>query len=587
MYKPEIKPPQRSEEIITDFCGLDRRLKAAENTFFDEKNISSQSFPAVSSRNKRGVFNIGGDGLHGLFGKDRLCFIKNGRLYYGDEAVTGLTFLGSEAKRSFVSMGSKLLVFPDKVYVNTLDVSDCGSLEAEFLAGDGVSVSFSMCRRGGEEEENIISSATPPESPENGTLWLDTSGEVYTLNVYSSDEEIWSEISETYVKISSPNIGAQFKKGDGIALSGIKEASLNGTFVVQSKTSDSLVIIGIIHAAFTQKGGVSVTRKLPDMDFVCENGNRLWGCSSKNNEIYASKLGDPENFNCFEGLSTDSYAVTVGTDGEFTAAVSYRGYALFFKENCLHKIYGGYPPFTVTSSYLRGVQKGSERSVALLNESLYYKSPTCICRYDGGVPVSISAPLGSEYYKDAVGEALGDIYSVCMSDRNNKRTLFSFDEQSGVWHKEDGVDVKEFAKCNCNLYFLAKKDGETKLYLSDGEVTYGNFANVLGGFSLEESVSWLLETGLWGTALPGNKYYSNIELRMSVKENTTVKISFSYDDSGVWEKETEFTAKKTGSYTVPCITRRCDCLKIRIEGKGSARLLSIARVYERGSNLNV
>ena len=74
---------------------------------------------------------------------------------------------------------------------------------------------------------------------------------------------------------------------------------------------------------------------------------------------------------------------------------------------------------------------------------------------------------------------------------------------------------------------------------------------------------------------------------MSVKENTTVKISFSYDDSGVWEKETEFTAKKTGSYTVPCITRRCDCLKIRIEGKGSARLLSIARVYERGSNLNV
>ena len=203
------------------------------------------------------------------------------------------------------------------------------------------------------------------------------------------------------------------------------------------------------------------------------------------------------------------------------------------------------------------------------------------------MPVSISAPLGSEYYKDAVGEALGDIYSVCMSDRNNKRTLFSFDEQNGVLHKEDGIDVKEFAKYNCNLYFLAKKDGETKLYLSDGEVTYGNFANVLGGFSLEESVSWLLETGLWGTALPGNKYYSNIELRMSVKENTTVKISFSYDDSGVWEKETEFTAKKTGSYTVPCITRRCDCLKIRIEGKGSARLLSIARVYERGSNLNV
>lgn len=587
MYKPSLRPPGRTEEIITDFYGLDRRLKAAENTFFDEKNMSSQGFFSASSRNRRGIFNIGGEKLSGLFGKDRLCFIKNGKLYYGDEAVTGLTFQNTDKKRSFVSMGSRLCVFPDKVYVDTKNLSDCGSLEAEFSVGDGVSISFFQCRRDGEAEENIISSPVAPESPENGTLWLDTSKGSYTLNVYSEDTEMWNEISKTYVKISSPNIGAGFEKGDGIDLSGVKDDALKGSYIIQSKTADSITVEGIIPAAFTQKGSVRVSRRLPDMDFVCENGNRLWGCSSKNNEIYASKLGDPKNFNCFEGLSTDSYAVTVGTDGEFTTAVSYRGYAMFFKENCLHKIYGGYPPFSVSSSYLRGVQKGSERSVALLNEALYYKSPTCVCRYDGGVPISVSAPLGSEFFKDAVGEALGDRYAVCMSDRSNKRTLFVFDEQSGVWHKEDDIDVQEFAKCNCNLYFLAKKDGETKLYLADGEVAYGNFASVLGGFSLEESVPWLLETGLWGTALSGNKYYSNIELRLSVKENTTVKISFSYNDSGVWEKEAEFTAKKTGSYTVPCITARCDSLKIRIEGKGAMQLLSIARVSERGSNINV
>ena len=66
------------------------------------------------------------------------------------------------------------------------------------------------------------------------------------------------------------------------------------------------------------------------MDFICENENRLWGC--KEDTIYSSKLGDPFNWNVFDGLSTDSYAVNVRIDGDFTACCSYLGYPVFFKE---------------------------------------------------------------------------------------------------------------------------------------------------------------------------------------------------------------------------------------------------------------
>ena len=55
------------------------------------------------------------------------------------------------------------------------------------------------------------------------------------------------------------------------------------------------------------------------------------------NELYACKLGDFKNWNCFLGISTDSYVASVGTDGPWTGAVTYLGNPIFFKETCLHK----------------------------------------------------------------------------------------------------------------------------------------------------------------------------------------------------------------------------------------------------------
>lgn len=57
---------------------------------------------------------------------------------------------------------------------------------------------------------------------------------------------------------------------------------------------------GYGHAARVSK--IELERKAPEMDFVIECGNRLWGCryevtdqSRLYNEIYASKLGDFKN----------------------------------------------------------------------------------------------------------------------------------------------------------------------------------------------------------------------------------------------------------------------------------------------------
>lgn len=35
-----------------------------------------------------------------------------------------------------------------------------------------------------------------------------------------------------------------------------------------------------------------------------------------------------ENWNCFEGIATDSYAASVGSDGDFTGCIGHMGYRL-------------------------------------------------------------------------------------------------------------------------------------------------------------------------------------------------------------------------------------------------------------------
>lgn len=121
-----------------------------------------------------------------------------------------------------------------------------------------------------------------------------------------------------------------FTAGDGVAIEGCREESINGSHVLEAAEDGSLVVPGMIASQATQTEELTVRRSVPEMDFVIESGNRLWGCKygvvdgKAVNEIYASKLGF-KNWNCYAGRSTDSYAAARGSDGPFTGAADYLG----------------------------------------------------------------------------------------------------------------------------------------------------------------------------------------------------------------------------------------------------------------------
>ena len=74
-------------------------------------------------------------------------------------------------------------------------------------------------------------------------------------------------------------------------ISGCREDALNGTHVIQDIGDGWIKIIAAIEKDGSQEAALTIERKLPDMDFLTVAENRLWGCSSKAHEIYASKSG--------------------------------------------------------------------------------------------------------------------------------------------------------------------------------------------------------------------------------------------------------------------------------------------------------
>lgn len=581
MNYPYLTEMKTNRRIIDNFRGYNHNLKIARNEFFDMKNMTSASFPLLSPRGKRGIY-ASPENARGLIAKDSLCYI-DGKDFVINQYKVDMN-LSDELPKKMVSIGAYVIILPDKKYINTQDITDFGNIEAEYSSVEGQTVSFELCKIDGSAYMDPVVSSSEPQNPVNLDLWIDTSSEPHTLKQYSEASGIWVSIPTTYIKISSPGIGRAFNAFDGISISGVEVSlpDLNASMVIQDKGDDYIVVIGLLDSGtvVSQTTPITVKREMPSMDFVIESGNRLWGCRygiAKNgsvvNEIYASKLGDFKNWNCFMGISTDSYATSVGSDGVFTGAVTHNGYPIFFKEDCIHKVYGTEPSnFQIQNTIGRGVQKGSSESLAIVNEVLYYKTKNGICAYDGSFPIEISEQFGEEKYFEAVGGGHSNKYYVSMKDAEGNSNLFVFDTAKKLWHREDETDVVDFCSADNEMYFIDRKNGKIKTVFGSGEEE-------------TEPVKWMVETGVLATDSPDKKYISRIIVRMNLEIGSDVSFFIQYDSSGNWEPFSSVVGTSLRTFSVPIRPKRCDHFKLRIEGEGGVKIFSIAEVIEEGSDL--
>lgn len=575
---------QTTQRDITDtFYGYNHQTKIGKSEFYDTKNLSTDHAPMLSPRRPRGISEVDGE-LQGIIEKDALAYIAGGTLYYNGAAtpVTGL----ASGEKQLVSMGAYIIIFPDKVFYNTADGADYGSMEARYNSSG--SVSYALCRADGDEYPTPTVSATEPDNPQNLDLWIDTSSSPHVLRQYGSAAGTWAEIVTVYTKITFTTQGqipALFKKYDGVTISGASFEDANGDKVIYAAggeadtVSDFIVVVGLLDEAYSdEESSISITRTVPQMDYVCECQNRLWGCyygndGTKNlNEIYCCALGDFKNWRQYLGLSTDSWTASVGSDGVWTGCVNYLGSPLFFKENRIHKVtVSSTGAHRISETVARGVQRGSGKSLAVVNETLYYKSREDICAYQGGFPTGVSEALGQELYGSAAAGAAGGKYYISMQDKAGEWQLFVFDISKTLWMHEDNLHAEAFARVDDELYCIAG----------------GKLIGLLGySGTPETAVDWEAVSGITYYEYPGNKYISRYDIRLNMTKGARFEVYIEYDSTGEWQCGGGVTARRDGtkSYTFPVRPRRCDHMRLKLCGSGECRVFSVARVLEIGSD---
>ena len=359
-----------------------------------------------------------------------------------------------------------------------------------------------------------------------------------------------------------------FKKGDAVTVSGSSEEKNNITFVIDSISSDGSQIFAKseVFEALATSERITIERRVPDLDYICEHDNRLYGCSIADNTIYASALGDPTNIYAYTGISTDSYAVAVASEGPFTGCCPYDGGVMFWKSDKLHKLLGSYPAEYALYTYnIDGVQTGSHRSLQNINEVLFYKGDRGVFSFDGS-PHLISQNFGDKRFSCAVGGNDGERYYVSMIDEDSKAHLFSYNTRTGLWVREGGREVSGFVRSGNDAYIL--EGGEIKLYEAK---------------ETPSDAEWYVQfTPIYET-IEGHKSYSRIKLRAEIPKGSYMVVSVRCD-GGRWAECGKIVGKREGIVPVMVPVNRCDKFELKIGGKGPCTVHSILREFYVGGD---
>lgn len=594
----------KTRRQILSFGGINYSRSCREGELAHSEGLSSAQFPCLSQRAGRRTIQTyrSPTALYAAGGE--LCVVDGTDLIYGGKVVGQV----AEGEKQFASINTKVVIFPDKVCYDTA-TGEFFPLEACFEGVGGMasftSDSMTLAEKGWQDQkagdrtldgltggQTVAVYTSAAVDPATGALTMGGqsskavsalaagdltrqgcgTGEYLIVERVSQNwDGTWSVLGQLHRAgaVTCPDLTTLFKAGDAVELSGcVSCGNNNGSHIVRGVDGRTLRFDrDIFTQTGAETGAVTVRRKVPDLCCLCQCDNRLWGAEGQT--IYASALGDPANFFVFEGLSTDSYAVAVGSPGEFTGCCAYSSNVLFFKEDCIHRVLGSYPAqYTVYSYTVPGVQAGSEKSLAILNETLFYKGRNGVYAYTGGVPELVSECFGARRFDAASGGTDGERYYLSMRGDGGEWGMYALDAKRGVWLREDGTRALGYAFLDSGLYYL---DGDT------GRL-------VLTGQEEDETgaVPWSADLCQFDETTHGRKGYSRLYLRCELEAGAWMKAEIS-TDGGPFRQVFATHNELARTVQVPILPTRCDNFRVRLSGKGGCLVKSLVREFSVGS----
>ena len=603
---------QNGRQMLRAFGGINETYGCSEAEESRALNFSSRGCPALQTRAPRRKTREVKD-VNGMYHLNGLLVCRGTTLEYTPddsetrEGAVVLEHALTNDRKALTGMGTKVLIWPDKKAFDT-ETGELSELGAVWEIGKA-GMTVTPCDTEGKTYTPGSVGETEPEAPEDGQLFLKGDPETpygmdSVLLKYSTKNKKWQEIMLQSLRIHCPGLGAAMKENDTVTLSGVPQRvcdalakGLNGEISISTLDGDDIItalalpkksdryygswtvlrsgtawqsLDGKVTENEAADAPVKAERRVPDLDFVTEQGNRVWGCSRKENSIYACALGDPTNWYSYRGIASDSYAVSVGSDGAFTGAASCLSYILFFKENCIHKLYGSKPSdYQMSSVRCRGVAAKAAGSLCVIAETLYYLSPDGVMAWSGSLPAKVSGALdtGKLTAADwAMGGQLDARYYLYLhrrADGDGSGRLLVYDTEKGLWHEESPAGTEMVST------------GQ-QLYLWDGSALWAAGSDRETEGEEEANLRFEAVTGDIGMSVPDDKYISRVTLRLDALAHTVVTVAVSYD-GGAWETVGSCAVTQEHQrVNLPFVPRRHDLMRLKFSGTGQMTLRSMA-----------
>lgn len=586
------------------FGGLKHCRSCSDGEIYDMNNITLDEFPLIKTRKPRKRFaSINREFVMDFYADNQtICYIVGMELVIHGVG-TLITDLKTGVKHQFVRFGNRVVLLPEMRLLN---------LNYEILG--------------------IVDNAT--QLPESGNKFGDAFAVLNTVmipffyDIYVYDGSQWvnngrfdkpmsadtgvqpaveigndmlsrfeTEGHADTVVINNSLIGITdvlgLKEGDAVTISGCTtEPDNNKTAIIREikgdrestsiRFSDYCFKIPENADSYIERN-VKIERRVPDMDFMFECNNRLWGAKGKT--IYASKLGDPTNWYFFDGLSIDSWSIDTQSKGNIVGGWG-DYYPYFLREDGMTIVCGSVPSGyqCYDKSAILGLKKGEERSIA----------------HAGGYTLWLSRE-GMVLFGDDTGRIMKDIfrdwnlndikavsagtkaYFLCWTEKEHNfgmdHVIFCFDSRTGLWEKQDGSGYTELAYDGGVLYGLIPAEERSDI----------NILN--GGTELQEND----ETEIYSNVQFGD-FYSDTEnrkatdllmLRVEMEPNAELNVYIKYDSCGEYELLETISGGENGiskrTIDIPITPRRCDHYHIMLMGHGQWTLYAMSRNIRTGS----
>lgn len=495
-----------SKQVQITFSGLNKGEMIDSGELSSMYNMSSAYYPCLGPRLGREVIDTVSNAIDISSFGDKLFSIHDNGFYYNG-VKKGTVQAGM---KQIAVMNSYVIIFPDKVEYDIL--------------------------------QDVF-------RPMENTWEATASGAI--------------QFTDSEMIFTSGSVPTGFEVGDGIVISGCSTTPYNNRAVIirQIDVNKFVFDSNTFEECESEPGLVKIERTIPDLIFICEHNNRLWGCDNKNT-IYCSKQGSHRNFNCYDGLVTDSYYAEVGSAGDFTGVASYNGKVYFFKEDCIHSVYGYKPTnFQIVDISTQGVKKGCDRSLAVTNNLLFYVARDGVMVFDSTVPEIISKKLGYIRWDEAVAGGNRKFYYVCLK-KNDRWRMLVYDSDLNLWHEQDNTHAIRFNYYNGELVYLNESGQIIKI---DSETSSEIFA-------------WIAITGDMSLTDTERKATMLLKLRLDMLEDSSLIVSLSRD-RGDYKVLKKFSYPQKEIVYIPIQPMRCESFRLKFEGSGVVKIYSIVREY--------